>query len=103
MGLLIELLDLARARPEIKAERLLQPFAERPEYAALQKLALVQFPGEPEALRVEFLAAVRKLAEQTAQQRLDALIRRQSEAGLDDAEKQELRALLARKAKPASA
>ncbi len=103
VGLLIELLDLARARPEIKAERLLQPFAERPEYAALQKLALVQFPGEPEALRVEFLAAVRKLAEQTAQQRLDALIRKQSEAGLDDAEKQELRALLARKAKPASA
>jgi hypothetical protein len=41
-----------------------------------------------------------KLAEQTTQQRLDALIRKQSEAVLDDSEKSELRALLSRKAKP---
>jgi DNA primase len=98
--LLVELLDTARARPGINTALLLEHFADRPESAALQKLALTEFPGEPEALRAEFTDALRKLAEQTTQQRLDALIRKQSEAGLDDAEKQALRDLLARKARP---
>jgi hypothetical protein len=49
-------------------------------------------------LRAEFTDAIRKLDEQTTQQRLDGLIRKQSESGLDDAEKIELRGLLARKA-----
>jgi len=95
--LLIELLELARARPGINTAILLEHFAERPESAALQKLALTEFPGEPEALRAEFLDALRKLDEQTVQQRLDALIRQQGEGTLDDAGKQALRELLARK------
>ncbi len=97
MPLLIELLELARARPGINTAILLEHFAERPESAALQKLALTEFPGEPEALRAEFLDALRKLDEQTVQQRLDALIRQQGEGTLDDAGKQALRELLARK------
>ncbi|TAM96332.1 MAG: DNA primase [Rhodanobacteraceae bacterium] len=101
--LLTELLDFLQARPGIKTAMLLEHFAGREESAALQKLALTEFPGEPEALRAEFTDAVRKLGEQTMQQRLDALIRKQSEAALDDAEKTELRELLSRKAKPASA
>ena len=96
--LLTELLDFLQERPGVNTERLLGHFAAREEAAALQKLALAEFPGEPEALRAEFTDAIRKLAEQTIQQRLDALIRKQSESGLDDAEKNELRALLARKA-----
>ncbi|MGH8126582.1 MAG: DNA primase, partial [Rhodanobacteraceae bacterium] len=98
--LLIELLDTARARPGINTALLLERFAERPESNALQKLALTEFPGEPEALGAEFTDAMHKLAEQTTQQRLDALIRKQSGGVLGDAEKQELRELLARKAKP---
>jgi DNA primase len=97
VGLLIELLDAARARPGINTMRLLEQFASRAEADALQKLALTEFPGEPEALRMEFLGAMRRLGEQTTQQRLDALIRRQAEGALDAAEKDELRALLAQK------
>src|SRR5690242_8615066 len=96
--LLLELLDLARARPEINTAALLEHFAGRPESGALQKLAMTEFPGEPETLREEFADALRKLAEQTVQQRLDALIRKQAEGVLDADEKNELRELLARKA-----
>jgi DNA primase len=98
IALLTELLDFLQERPGINTALLLEHFANRDESAALQKLALTEFPGEPEALRAEFVDAVRKLGEQTVQQRLDALIRKQSESGLDYAEKDELRGLLARKA-----
>ncbi len=101
VALLLELLDVARARPGVNTAILLEHFAGREEASALQKLALTELPGEPEALRAEFLDALRKLGEQTLQQRLDALIRKQSESVLDDAEKSELRELLARKANPA--
>jgi DNA primase len=97
--LLTELLDFLQERPGINTALLLEHFAARDESMALQKLALTEFPGEPEALRAEFTDAIRKLAEQTTQQRLDGLIRKQSEGGLDDADKNELRALLARKAR----
>src|SRR5690348_5816959 len=100
--LLTELLDFLQERPGINTALLLEHFAGREESGALQKLATTEFPGEPEALRAEFLDALRKLAEQTTQQRLDALIRKQSEGALDDSEKNELRELLARKAQPAS-
>ena len=98
--LLTELLDFLQERPGINTALLLEHFAGREESGALQKLALSEFPGEPEALRAEFMDAMHKLAEQTTQQRLDRLIVKQSEHGLDEAEKGELRALLSRKAKP---
>ncbi|SRR5579883_475326 len=100
--LLIELLDVARARPGINTAALLEHFAQREESAALQKLAMIEFPGEREALRAEFVDALRKLADQTVQQRLDALIRKQAKSSLDEIEKSELRELLARKAQPVS-
>jgi DNA primase len=98
--LLAELLDFLQARPGVNTAMLLEHFADREESSALQKLALMEFPGEPETLRTEFLDALRKLAEQTTQQRLDALIRKQSEGALDAHDKNELRELLARKANP---
>lgn len=101
ISLLIELLDFLQERPGINTATLLEHFADREESAALQKLALIEFPGEPEALRIEFTDALTRLAEQATQQQLDALIRKQSEGGLADAEKIELRALLARKARVA--
>lgn len=95
--LLTELLEMARARPGINTAILLEHFAQREEAAALQKLALTEFPDEPEALRAEFLDALRKLDEQTVQQRLDVLIHQQGEGTLDATGKQQLRELLARK------
>jgi DNA primase len=100
--LLVELLDFLQERPGINTAMLLEHFAGREESSALQKLALTEFPGEPETLRTEFLDALRKLAEQTTQQRLDALIRKQSEGTLDANDKNELRELLARKAAQAT-
>ncbi|HEU0277816.1 MAG TPA: DNA primase [Rhodanobacteraceae bacterium] len=100
--LLIELLDAARAQPDVSAARLLEQFGRRREASALQKLALTEFPGEPEALHLEFADALRKLAQQTTQQRIDTLIAMLREGTLDETGKNELRALQARKARPAA-
>jgi len=93
--LLTEMLDFLQERPGINTALLLERFADREESAALQKLALTEFPGEPEALRTVFMDALAKLSEQTSQQRLDSLVRKQSEGALDESEKNELRGLLA--------
>ncbi|HJR14504.1 MAG TPA: DNA primase [Rhodanobacteraceae bacterium] len=101
--LLIELLDFLQERPGINTALLLEHFVGREESGALQKLALTEFPGEPEALRAEFVDALHKLAEQKIQQRTDALIGMLREGTLDEVGKNELRTLQARKGKPAQA
>ena len=93
--LLVELLQLCRARPEINSAGLLEHFKERDEAAALHKLAVAELPGDAESLQSEFVDALRTLDRQTSQQRIDDLVRRQSEQGLAEAEKVELRSLLA--------
>ena len=95
--LLIELLELARARPGISTASLLEHFAERPEAAALHKLALVEFPADSDKLREEFADALIQLARQTVAARISELTGRQAESGLSDAEKAELRELLVTK------
>ena len=97
VDLLIELLELARARPGISTASLLEHFAERPEAAALHKLALVEFPADSDKLREEFADALIQLARQTVAVRISELTGRQAESGLSDAEKAELRELLAAK------
>ena len=92
--LLVELLQVVHARPEISTGVLLEHFAEREELAALQKLAMQQLPGEQAHWQAELLDAVAQLERQTLQQRLDELQAKQRETGLDDADKYELRALL---------
>ena len=92
--LLVELLDIVHARPEISTGALLEHFAEREEQASLQKLAMQQLPGEETHWRAEMLDAVAQLEKQTLQQRLDELQAKQRETGLDEADKYELRALL---------
>ena len=49
MGLLAELLELACARPGINPAMLVEHFAERPEYAALQKLMAASSVGQLES------------------------------------------------------
>ncbi len=96
IGLLMELIELARERPGIGTGAILEHFAEREEGAALQKLAMQAFPGEPAAWRSEFLDALAQLDRQTRQQRIDELQTRINEVGmsaLGDAEKAELREL----------
>ena len=94
--LLMELIELSRARPGVTTGAVLEHFAEREEGAALQKLATQAFPGEVAAWRNEFLDALAQLDRQTRQQRVEELQARINEvgmSGLSDTEKSELREL----------
>jgi DNA primase len=95
VGLLAELLDLCRARPGINPAMLVEHFADRPEYASLQKLMAAMVVGEPEAQRAEFLDALARMEDQASALRREALTAKHREGTLSSAEKAELRELLA--------
>jgi DNA primase len=97
IGLLAELIDVARSRPGINPATLIEYFAERPEYVSLQKLAQASAVGEPDMQRVEFLDALAQMQQQAVVQRREALLAKSRDSGLDNAEKAELRALLVAK------
>ncbi len=92
VALLIELLELVRARPGISVAALLEHFAGRSEADALHKLALIEFP-EAHDLRSEFLGALAQLTRQAHAERLDQLTRKLQQEGLSAPEKSELQAL----------
>ena len=95
VGLLAELVDLCRARPGINPAMLVEHFAERPEYPALQKLMAAMVVGEPETQREEFLDALARMEDQAVALRREALTAKHREGTLSQAEKAELRELLA--------
>ncbi|WP_243048092.1 DNA primase [Dyella sp. RRB7] len=99
--LLAELIDLARSRPGINPAMLVEHYAERPEYPALQKLMAAMTVGEPEAQRAEFFDALARMEQQAVIQRRDWLTAKSREGTLEPAEKAELRELLAARAAPA--
>ncbi|MGA0587175.1 DNA primase [Dyella sp. KRB-257] len=103
VGLLAELIDLVRSRPGIHPASLVEHYAERPEYPALQKLMAASAVGEPETQRVEFFEALARMEQQAVAQRRDALVAKSREGALSDAEKTELRELLAAKRAPMAA
>jgi DNA primase len=92
--LLAELLDTARARPGINPAMLVEHFADRAEYPSLQKLMAATVVGEPETQRLEFFDALARMEQQIVDQRREELVAKNREAGLDNAEKAELRELL---------
>ena len=94
IALLVELLELGRARPDLSTGALLEHFAQRDEAGALQKLAVADFPGGVDEARVEFLDAIRQLERQTRQQRIEELQANHAQGELADAGKEELRQLL---------
>ncbi|MCR6702908.1 MAG: DNA primase [Dokdonella sp.] len=95
VALLIELIALTRSRPSLTTGALLEHFGEREEAAALQKLAVMAFPGDGEALQAEFAGALAQLERQARLQRRDDLQRKLHETALSPAENDELRSLLA--------
>jgi DNA primase len=97
--LLMELIELCRARPEISTGAVLEHFAEREEQAALNKLSLMEFAPEPNAWQAEFRDALEQLNRQTLQQRIDELLAKQTQTPLSESEKNELRDALAAKAR----
>ncbi|RPE75950.1 DNA primase [Vulcaniibacterium tengchongense] len=92
--LLIELLELVAQRPDISTGALLEHYDGREELGALQKLASQTPPGDESHWRAELRDAVAQLERLTARQRLEELQAKQREVGLDEDDKQELRALL---------
>lgn len=100
VDLLAELIDLARARPGINPVVLVEHFAERPEYSALQKLMAATVVGEPDIQRIEFFDALQRMQQQATEQRREWLIGRSREGALNSAEKAELRELLAARVQP---
>ena len=94
--LLVELITLCRHRPEISTALILEHFSEREESRALQKLAVMEFPGSEHEWRIDFLNALTRLDRQTQIQRRADLDRKASEQGLANLsaeEKDELRSL----------
>lgn len=101
IGLLAELLDLARSRPGISPAMLVEHFAEREEYAPLQKLMAALTVGEPEDQQAEFLDALAKLEREAMVQHKAALMAKER-GSLSEAEKSELRELLSLRITPLS-
>ena len=93
VGLLRELVELCRARPEIATGALLEHFEGREEHDALAKLALRDLMIAPEHYAENFRGAIAKLNSETEVQRLEVLERKLAEGPLSAAEKQELREL----------
>lgn len=92
ISLLLELIELIQRRPGAHAALLIEHFAERPEYAALQKLMTATLVGDPETQKQELRDAIGRLQHQAHIQRRHALQARLGQ--LNDAEKEELRQLL---------
>lgn len=96
--LLMEMLELLAARPGLTTGAVLEHFAARDEGSALNKLAVLNLPGDVDMWREELADAIRQLEQQTVAQRLDELRAAQAAGQLDEAMKAELRDLLARRA-----
>lgn len=94
IGLLIELLDTIHARPEITTASLLEAFEQHVDSNALQKLAMLEIPGDDASWQLEFSDALEQLAKQYRAQRLNELRQQMAHQGLSDEETVELRELL---------
>ena len=100
VGVLAELLDLARFRPDANAAMLVERFAGRPEYGVLQELAGRGSIGDASIQAVEFHEALQRMCDQASAQRRSELTGKSRSSELDAAEKLELRQLLAARAAP---
>jgi DNA primase len=97
--LLIELIGLVHARPDIGAAALVEHFEGREEHEPLQKLMVQTLPGIDRSWKAEFLDAIRQLERGALEQRRDDLKAKLTEVGyggMTVEEKDELKALLSR-------
>ena len=94
VSLLLELLAVIQSRPEITSASLLEAFEQHADATALQKLALLDLPGDENSLRQEFSDALAQLQKQYRQQRLGELRQQMAQHGLSEQETGELRELL---------
>lgn len=102
IALLVEMIALCRERREISTAAIVDLYAEREEGRALQKLAVMEFPGGEDAWRAEFFDALKQLDRQTMQQRVEDLMKKQADSSITAVEKDELRNLLPLKGTPSA-
>lgn len=99
-ALLVELVGLVHARPDVGTGVLIEQFEGREEYAALQKLASQSLPGDALKWKQEFADVIAQLERLTLQQRVDALNQQIAQSGMSSLsveEKAELRDLQLRR------
>lgn len=94
--LLRRILATVRDRPQITSAQLLESCADDPAHAALEKLALIELPGDEYAWREDLAAALERLVEQAAADRR-RLPETTSIRDLSAEEKDRLRRLLGRR------
>lgn len=94
VDLLLEMLDIVDARPDISTGALIAHFEGRQEHQWLNTLATQTLPGDTDSWRQELHDAVTQLEKQLLLQRLDELQAKARAQGLDDTDKYELRELL---------
>ena len=92
--LLIEMLGIIDARPDISTGALIAHFEGRQEQQWLNTLATQTLPGDVHSWRQELQDAVAQLEKQLLLQRLEELQAKARGQGLDDTDKYELRELL---------
>ena len=94
IDLLVEMLEIVAARPDISTGALIAHFEGRQEQGWLHTLAAQQLPGDAESWQQELHDAIAQLEKQLLLQRIDDLLAKQRGVGLDDIDKFELRELL---------
>ena len=101
ISLLASILEDCRDNPHITTAGLLERWREEPEAPHLGKLAGGELLIDPEQAARELSDSLDKLVREAGpDQRTDWLLRKAAETGLEPAEKEELRDLLALRAKP---
>ncbi|HEX7340558.1 MAG TPA: DNA primase [Rhodanobacteraceae bacterium] len=99
LDLLLEIIELARAHPQLNTASLLEHFRNRPEHAFLTQLAATSLREDLD-LAHEFRDALTQMQRQASEQRRLALMAMHANGTLDDAGKAELRQLLQARVTP---
>lgn len=98
--LLVRLLEECRSHPNITTAGLLERWRDKPEGVHLGRLAGNEVLIPDQAVATELTDSLNKLVQEAGpEQRTEILLARAREQGLDQSEKQELKALLAQRAK----
>jgi DNA primase len=102
---LFELLSEACAAPKANTAMLLERWRDRPEYGRLSQLAMAEpLVASAEAAKDELKMAVEKLIQEFGPgRRMDQLLRKAGELGLNSEEKAELSGLLQSRGRPRTA
>jgi len=100
LPLLLELLEITRARPDINSAGLLERFRDRSEGPHLVGLLAEEMLLDEAGASAELVDSLQRIADAAEQQRLEELIEKADSSGLNAAEKDELRKLRPYGAKP---